>query len=116
MVRRGLRSAAGRDFCRVVLWQTEEAGGSSRDIPLPYVGLLAAGEAGGRQRSIEAGRESWRKSWLQLPLDQPVGSQLKEFRHGFQVPISVVDVDVPEVSGQLGELSFDIEPGAIPVD
>ena len=48
--------------------------------------------------------------------DQPVGSQLKKFGHGFQVPIGIVHVDVPQVGGQLGEFSFDIEPGAIPVD
>ena len=94
MVRRGLRSGAGRDFCRVVLWQTAEAGGSNRDIPLPYVGLLAVGEAGGRQRRTEEGRESLRKSWLQLPRDQPIGSQLKEFGHGFEIPIGVIHVDV----------------------
>src|ERR1700736_5710231 len=85
MVHRGLRSGAGRDFCRVVLWQTAKAGGSSRDIPLQYVGLLAVGEAGDRQRRTEEGRESWRKSWLQLPRDQPIGSQLKEFGHSLQV-------------------------------
>ena len=50
------------------------------------------------------------------PPDQLVGSQLKEFRHRFQVPIGVVHMGVPQIGGQLGEFSFDIEPGAIPVD
>jgi hypothetical protein len=53
---------------------------------------------------------------MHLPRDQPVGSQLKEFGHGFQVPKGIARVDVPQIGGQLGEFSFDIEPGAIPVD
>jgi hypothetical protein len=53
---------------------------------------------------------------LRLPLHQPIRSQLKEFWHGFQVPVGIVDVDVPQVGSQLGEFSFDIEPGAIPPD
>ena len=50
------------------------------------------------------------------PLDQPVGRQLKKFGHGFEVPIGIVHVDVPQIGGQLGEFPFHIEPGAIPVD
>ena len=53
---------------------------------------------------------------MHFPRDQPVGSQLKEFGHGFQIPIGIVHMDVPQIGGQLGEFSFDIEPGAIPVD
>jgi hypothetical protein len=53
---------------------------------------------------------------LHLPLNQPLGSQLKEFRHGLKVPIGVIHMDVPQVGGQLGEFPFDVEPGAIPVD
>ena len=53
---------------------------------------------------------------MHFPRDQPVGSQLKEFGHGFQVPKGIARVDVPQIGGQLGEFSFDIEPGAIPVD
>jgi hypothetical protein len=53
---------------------------------------------------------------MHVPRDQPVGSQLKEFGHGFQVPKGIARVDVPQIGGQLGEFSFDIEPGAIPAD
>src|ERR1700730_10994768 len=51
-----------------------------------------------------------------FPLEQPVRSQLKKFGHGFEVPISVVHMDVPQVGGQLGEFPFDVEPRTIPVD
>jgi len=53
---------------------------------------------------------------LRLPLHQPIRSQLKEFWYGFQVPVGIVDVNVSQVGSQLGEFSFDIEPGAIPLD
>ena len=61
-------------------------------------------------------RKSRQPSRLPLPLDQPVGSQLQEFGHGFQVPIGIVHMDVPQIGGQLGEFSFHLESGAIPVD
>ena len=45
-------------------------------------GLKKSGETGGHHR-------------MHLPLDQSVGSQLKEFGHRFQVPIGIVHMDMP---------------------
>src|SRR3984957_18234214 len=52
-----------------------------------------------------------------LPVVQKtIRGQLKEFRHRLQVPIRFIDMDVPEVGGQLREFSFHVESLSIPPD
>jgi hypothetical protein len=49
-------------------------------------------------------------------IQEPVRGQLKEFRHRLQVPIRFIDMDVPEVGGQLWEFSFHVKSLSIPPD
>ena len=48
--------------------------------------------------------------------DEPLACQLKQFGHGLQIPVGLVDVDMSEIGGKFGKFAFDIESRAVPVD
>jgi hypothetical protein len=62
-----------------------------------------------------AGRQALRSGLLPVSY-QTVRSQLKQFRHRFQVPVGFVNVHMPEVGRQFLEFSFDIESRSVPMD
>jgi hypothetical protein len=50
----------------------------------------------------------------ELMAQPPACRQFQQLRDGLDVPVRLVDMHVPEVSGQLGDLPFDIEARSIP--
>ena len=55
-------------------------------------------------------------SCLLAIVQETIPGQRKEFRHRLQVPIRLIEMDLPEVGGQLRKLSFHVESLSIPSD
>src|SRR3954467_6424798 len=47
---------------------------------------------------------------------QPACRQFQQLRDGLEVPVGLVRMHVPEVSGQLGDLPLDIDARSIPLE
>ena len=79
--------------------QTETAGGRNRDIPLWCVGSLDVAERDDRVKN-DCRREGKPLDIGSSPLSvvhHAVRGQLKQLRYRFQVPVGLVDMNMPEI-------------------
>jgi len=67
-----------------------ELGGHFAESFLGKLQKQAIGKEG-----LEKRWNDWQRSQPYLPRDQSVGGQLKEFGHGFEIPIGIGHMDVP---------------------